>query len=152
MVILFSMSLWDKIELAAFYQPSGCWNSKCTTVVTASVTLGGICHSSFHRGEDWSQVWGSAGPAPPNGLQGSQPLESQVRPLPLSYRPWHLYHQTHSWEEQTLEAASMYTEGAQRASKPQASPVSLTRLTPHRRETSPSQVAGEVKPVCQTIP
>lgn len=56
MVILFSMSLWDKIELAAFYQPSGCWNSKCTTVVTASVTLGGICHSSFHRGEDWSQV------------------------------------------------------------------------------------------------
>lgn len=126
---VFNVLVWDKLELAAFYQPCVCWNSKLTTVVTASVALGGGCHSSFHRGKDWSQMAQHLPPVP----RLPAFLVSQVRPLPLLQPTAPLSLRLTPERDTHWTPASMYTAGSQEASKPQASPVS------HQADTTPKR-------------
>lgn len=146
---VFNVLVRDKIELAAFYQPFVCWNSKLTTVVTASVALDGGCHSSFHRGKDWSQGWGSNGPAPPTCPQApslsSEPgkataLLQPTAPLSLRLTP----------ETDTHWTQLPCTQQVHKKHPNHKQVLSLTGWH-HTDETRLPQVAGQVQPVCAKL-
>lgn len=137
MVILFSVSLQDKIKWATLDRPPVGRDSKFTTVRRAvSAALGGTCRSNFHGVKEWSQVWGWASPAPlkcpPAPSLSPENVHKATASLPQPSDTSIMH--THPWEGHMLAAAFMCREGSQIASKPQAGPVSLTRHRTDERQ------------------